>query len=142
MTFNNNVVIAFDFGHRRIGCAVGQNITSTASPLGTIKNSEKGPDWQKIKMWLDEWKPAKIIVGLPNHADGSKSDMSIDVDTNVNLIGRSFKYHRPRGIYTSIEAREILKNDRQMGVKKRIRKEMIDATAATLIAKRWLNKKS
>ena len=143
MTFNNNVVIAFDFGHRRIGCAVGQNITSTASPLGTIKNSEKGPDWQKIKMWLDEWKPAKIIVGLPNHADGSKSDMSIDVDKFISeLLIFNIPIETIDERYTSIEAKEILKNDRQMGVKKRIRKEMIDATAATLIAKRWLNKKS
>jgi len=143
MLSNNNVIIAFDFGLRRIGCAVGQNITNTATPLGTIKNSAAGPDWKKIEAWINEWNPAILVVGLPNHADGSKSQMTIDVEkfiSKLQIFNISIKTIDER--YTSIEAREILKNERQLGLRKRIQKEMIDATAATLIAKRWLNKKS
>ena len=143
MPSNNNVIIAFDFGHRRIGCAVGQNITNTATPLGTIKNSEAGPDWERIETWINEWRPAMLVVGLPNHADGSKSQITIDVEKFISEL-RIFKISIETidERYTSIEAKEILKNERQLGLRKRIQKEMIDATAATLIAKRWLNKKS
>ena len=58
------VVIAFDFGLKRIGCAVGQKLTGTASPIGTIKNNKKDVDWNKINLWLDEWQPQAIIVGV------------------------------------------------------------------------------
>ena len=90
MPSNNNVIIAFDFGHRRIGCAVGQNITNTATPLGTIKNSEAGPDWERIEKWINEWRPAMLVVGLPNHADGSKSQITVDVEKFISEL-RIFK---------------------------------------------------
>ena len=62
-------VIAFDFGLRRIGVAVGQTLTGSASALAVVPFANK-PDWQAITKILGEWKPAAIVVGLPLAEDG------------------------------------------------------------------------
>jgi putative Holliday junction resolvase len=58
-------VIGFDFGTSWIGTAVGQTLTAQASPLKAIKSFKNKPDWQTISDLIDEWKPQKLIVGLP-----------------------------------------------------------------------------
>jgi len=134
-------IMAFDFGQRRIGVAVGQQVTSSASPLGVIGNGENGPDWQQIASLVKEWRPDRLIVGMPTNTDGSPSDISDVVRDFMDDLGR---YELPvepvDERYTSIEAEEILKLQRADGLKGRIRKEMIDSGAAMLIAERWLKK--
>jgi len=68
-------VIAFDFGLRRIGVAVGQTLTGSASALAVVSFASR-LDWQAITKILDEWKPAAIVVGLPLAEDGGETDMS------------------------------------------------------------------
>lgn len=136
-------LLAFDFGHRRIGVAVGQQITASASPLGTASNGPSGPDWPQISRWIDEWQPDRLIVGLPLHADGTPSDLSADTLGFINELAR---FERPIESvderYSSLEAREILKRERSSGRRGRIDRETIDATAAMLIAERWLSRNS
>ena len=64
-------ILAFDYGRRRIGVAVGQAITSSASPVGTARNGDEGPDWARIERWIREWQPQALVVGMPYHADGT-----------------------------------------------------------------------
>ena len=136
-------LLAFDFGHRRIGVAVGQQITASARPLGTAANGPSGPDWPQISRWIDEWQPDRLIVGLPLHADGSASDLSEDALGFINELAR---FERPVESvderYSSLEARELLKRERASGRRGRIDKKTIDATAAMLIAERWLSQNS
>ena len=136
-------VLAFDFGHRRIGAAVGQQITESANPLGAATNGPSGPDWRQITHWIDEWNPDRLVVGLPLHADGTQSDLSRDA---LEFVAQLDRYDRPVVTvderYTSIEARELLKQERESGRRGRIRKEMIDAAAAVLIAERWFTQNS
>ena len=134
-----SVVIAFDFGLRRIGCAIGQNLTNTANPLGTISNSSSGIDWNKIEQWIEEWQPDKFIIGKTKKADGSKSDL----DDAINIFAKKLRKKNIPVEYadearSSIEAREILKIKRRIGTNKQIKKEMIDAISASIIAERWL----
>lgn len=68
-------IIAFDFGLKRIGVAVGQTLTGSASALAVVPFANK-PDWQAITKILGEWKPAAIVVGLPLAGDGGETDMS------------------------------------------------------------------
>ena len=68
-------ILAFDFGLRRIGVAVGQDVTGSASPLGTVNNRDDGVDHAAIAALIKEWGPSGIVVGMPSHADGSPSDM-------------------------------------------------------------------
>ena len=68
-------ILSFDFGFRRIGVAVGQTLTSTASPLETVSHGQK-PDWAAIDRLVKEWRPALLLVGLPLGAEGEETDMS------------------------------------------------------------------
>lgn len=140
---STETLLAFDFGHRRIGVAVGQQITASASPLGTARNGPSGPDWPQISRWIDEWQPDRLIVGLPLHADGTPSALSADTLSFINELAC---FERPIEAvderYSSLEAREILKCERASGRRGRVSKKTIDATAAMLIAERWLSKNS
>src|SRR5690606_25762510 len=70
-TTRPETVLAFDFGGSRIGVAVGQSVTGSAGPLGVVANGPRGPDWERIDALVREWRPSRLIVGLPLHADGS-----------------------------------------------------------------------
>ena len=132
-------ILAFDFGLRRIGVAVGQTVTGSASPLGVVANGADGPDFEAIGALLDEWRPSRLIVGLPLHADGSPGDLEPQVEAFVAALGR---YRLPVTTvderYTSREAESVLKNARAQGTRGRITREMIDSAAAVFIAERFL----
>lgn len=132
-------ILAFDFGHRRIGVAVGQTVTGSASPLGVVRNGEAGPDQARIAALIKEWRPTRLVVGMPAHADGSPSEMQQHVRGFVDSLG---VYALPTDTiderYTSIEAEAALKQARAAGTSGRISKEMIDSAAAVFIAERYL----
>ena len=65
-------VIAFDFGEKRIGSAVGQTLTGTAAPLATIRVRGTKPDWDAIDRLIADWKPDALVVGLPLNMDGTE----------------------------------------------------------------------
>ena len=134
-------ILAFDFGARRIGVAVGQQVTDSANPLGVIRNAEKGPDWDHIQWLIREWSPARLVVGMPLHADGSASAVTKLVDSFIQDLARfGLPIDPVDERYTSVEAEQLLHSERAEGLRGRIRKEMIDSTAALLIAERWLKK--
>ena len=64
-------LIAFDFGEKRIGTAIGQTVTRTATPLETIPVRGTRPDWSAIARLIDTWKPDALVVGLPLNMDGT-----------------------------------------------------------------------
>jgi putative Holliday junction resolvase len=132
-------ILAFDFGLRRIGVAVGQSVTSSASPLGVVSNSENGPDFDAISKIIEEWRPSRIIVGLPMRADGQPGEMQAHVEEFVRDLWRyQLKVDTVDERYTSLEAEEALKNARASGTRGRISKEAIDSAAAVIIAERFL----
>ena len=132
-------ILAFDFGLRRIGVAVGQDVTASASPLGSIANGANGVDHGRIKALIAEWHPTKLVVGMPSHADGSPGTMTAAVEAFVRELGR---YGLPvRTVderYSSVEAERVLKEARRQGSRGRISKQDIDAAAAVFIAERYL----
>ena len=132
-------ILAFDFGLRRIGVAVGQDVTSSASPLGVVMNRDDGPDHRRLAELIGEWRPTQLVVGMPAHADGTPSDMQDPVDV---FIGELARYDLPIDTiderYTSIEAERVLKAARAAGTRGRISKDMIDSAAAVFIAERYL----
>jgi putative Holliday junction resolvase len=69
-------VLGFDFGLRRIGVAIGQTLTRTASPLAPLAAREGIPDWQAVAGLLGEWQPTVVVVGEPYNMDGGVSDMT------------------------------------------------------------------
>jgi len=132
-------ILAFDFGLRRIGVAVGQTITGSASPVGVVANAVSGPDWQRIGQLIEEWGAARLIVGMPLHVDGSRSESSAMVEAFIAELQRfSLPVETIDERYSSAEAQQALVAARKLGTRGRIRKETVDAAAAIVIAERWL----
>ena len=133
-------ILAFDFGLRRIGVAVGQDITASASPLGVVANREGGVDHERIKALIEEWRPTILVVGMPVHADGSASETGQPVRAFIAELERyGLPVHTVDERYTSIEAERVLKQARAQGTRGRLSKEMIDSAAAVFIAERYLS---
>ena len=136
---DDRTILAFDFGLRRIGVAVGQGVTGTASPLGIVANRESGVDHDAIAALIQEWRPTGLVVGMPAHADGSPTDLEQPI---VDFIAELGRYGLPIDTiderHTSIEAERVLKNARAAGTRGRISKASIDAAAAVFIAERYL----
>ena len=134
-------IVAFDFGLRRIGVAVGQNVTASANPLAAVRNTDSGPDWQAISNVVNEWHPSRLIVGMPLHEDGSPSQMGVPIKAFITELARfELPVEQVDERHSSIEANEVLKSERAMGLRGRINKEAIDSVAAALIAERWLKR--
>lgn len=132
-------ILAFDFGQRRIGVAVGQGITGSASAVGTIANGERGPDWAALEALLADWRPDRLVVGLPLRVDGSESRLTRTVRDFCAALGRfGLPVETVDERYSSLEAEQRLKSARRDGRRGRVTREAVDATAAALIAERWL----
>ena len=132
-------IVALDYGSRRIGVAVGQQVTGSANPVATIGNGDSGPDWHALGRILDEWRPSTLVVGMPFDTDGNPTETSAAVDAFVSALARfDVPVETVDERYSSLEAEEMLRSERALGIRGRISKEMIDAAAATLIAERWL----
>ena len=67
------VVLAFDFGARRIGVAIGNTLTAQARPLEVV---DVRAAWPRIGALLAEWEPARLVVGIPRHPDGAAHEMT------------------------------------------------------------------
>jgi len=133
-------ILAFDFGLRRIGVAVGQDITGSASPLGVVANREAGVDHEAVAALIKEWRPTELVVGMPTHADGSPSDMQEPVEAFIEELQHyELAVNTVDERYTSVEAEQVLKEARAAGTRGRISKEMIDSAAAVFIAERYLS---
>lgn len=133
------LVLAFDFGQRRIGVAVGQDVTGSASPLGIIANRGGDIDFAAIDRLVAEWRPVRLIVGMPLNTDDSAGPLGAAVRAFVAALER---YRLPIVTtderYSSIEAERLLQKARADGRRGRIDKAAIDAAAAVLIAERYL----
>jgi len=133
-------ILAFDFGLRRIGVAIGQDVTGSASPLGTVGNRDEGVDHAAIAALIREWEPTGLVVGMPSHADGSPSQMQEPIEAFILELQRyGLSVDTVDERYTSIEAEQVLRQARAAGTRGRISKEMIDSAAAVLIAERYLS---
>ena len=132
-------LLAFDFGHRRIGVAVGQTLTGSANALAVVAVANK-PDWQALTRIIEEWKPVVLVVGLPLAADGGETDMSKDSRRfGRQLEGRFgiqvvFEDER----LTSFGAEERFAEARSRGTLRRKDAALKDAMAAQIILENWL----
>src|SRR4029450_7437759 len=69
------LILAFDFGQRRIGVAVGNTGTRTATAVGALP-ARGAPDWDAVARCVSEWTPARLLVGLPYNMDGSETALT------------------------------------------------------------------
>lgn len=136
-------LIAFDYGSRRIGVAVGQRITDSASPLGTLANRDQGPDWTSIEQWIHDWQPGQLVVGMPYNVDGSRSTLADAVESFIEALGRfGLPVHSVDERYSSLEAEQQLRAARARGSRGTLSKAAVDSAAAVLIAERWMQQQA
>lgn len=75
-TTQSQTVLAFDYGLRHIGTAVGQRLIGSSNPAGILRARDGVPDWPSVEKLLKEWQPDLLLVGLPLNMDGTDSPMS------------------------------------------------------------------
>ncbi|WP_255532885.1 Holliday junction resolvase RuvX [Polynucleobacter sp. CS-Odin-A6] len=68
--------MAFDFGTKRIGIAVGNTLTQLGQPIKTITETSGDACFKLIEGLLKEWQPNRLVVGMPCHPDGAEHEMS------------------------------------------------------------------
>lgn len=68
--------LAFDYGEKRIGVAVGNTITQTAEPLKIIQTTNQDERFKAIEQLITEWQPQLLVVGLPRYPDGAEHAMT------------------------------------------------------------------
>jgi len=125
-------VIGFDFGKKYIGVAVGQEMTGSASPLGSIKANDGIPNWDSLSRYLKEWQPDFIVVGLPLNMDGSEQQLTLDAKKFGNRVAGRFgvKVEFQDERLTTADAKEQLFS---RGGYKNLKKDNIDSESARLI---------
>ena len=69
-------ILAFDFGEKRIGVAVGNTITKTAEALKIIQEKNQDEKFKAIEALIQAWQPQLLVVGLPTHPDGAEHEMT------------------------------------------------------------------
>lgn len=72
-----DIVLGFDFGIKRIGIAMGNTLTGQAQPLRVIAAIDNATRFRIIGELIDEWRPARLVVGEPRHPDGAEHDMTL-----------------------------------------------------------------
>ena len=125
-------ILAFDFGEKKIGVAVGQTSTNTSSPLQVIFNNHGKVNWDDINVLLNEWNPELILIGKPLNMDGTDSEIMKKVDKFFQKLKSTYEaeYQYVDERLTTFEAREILKENE---------KDFVDANAAKILIDQWLN---
>lgn len=131
-------ILGFDFGMKRIGIAVGQLITATASPLTIIAAHQGVPDWNALDKIIKEWQPNALVVGIPLNMDGTTQPISKSALHFAQQLEQH--YHLP--IYTADErltTREAREQIFSSGGYRALHKKRVDSTAAQIILQAWLS---
>ncbi|MDA9916413.1 Holliday junction resolvase RuvX [Gammaproteobacteria bacterium] len=126
-------ILAFDYGTKHIGIAVGQTITKTSSPLMILNVKQEGSDiWQTICALVEEWKPDRLLIGQPLNMDGTPSDMMKQVNKFYVRLQKEtqIECELVDERLTSFEAKQLTESD-----SKSVR---IDDLAAKIFLDNWM----
>jgi putative holliday junction resolvase len=126
-------ILAFDYGTKHIGVAVGQTITRTSSPLTILNVQQEGPDiWRTIVQLVEEWKPDRLLVGQPLNMDGTPSEMMKKVNKFYIKLQAETKIacELVDERLTSFEAKQLLEPDSKF--------TRIDDLAAKIFLDNWM----
>lgn len=136
----HGICIAFDYGTKRIGSAIGDTRLRSARPLSTIKNQHGSVDWQAISALVDEWHPTDLIVGWPLDEGGEEQAITAHVGGFIKRLTSRYQLpvHKMDERFSSIAAAEAIRAMRQSGQRKRKSTHAdVDKIAAALILESW-----
>lgn len=127
-------VLGFDYGLKKIGVAVGQTLTASATPLKIIPTVKRGqPDWNVVAELIRDWQPNALIVGIPYNMDGSEHDLTKAARKFERELVARFKLpvHGVDERLTTVEAQES---------RGKASRDEVDHHAAAVIVTDWLRR--
>ena len=136
----SRTLLGFDYGRKRIGVAVGQEITSTARGLTTLTTTQAGPDWDAIDKLVKEWQPELIVVGMPSNMDDRPHKLHDEITNFGNQLAQ--RYNLP--VEWIDEKLSSMEAEQQLSASKKTKKRkqdkaQIDKLAAQVILQSYLN---
>ncbi len=131
-------VLAFDFGEKRIGVAMGETMLKLAHPLQTIESEKNDEKFAAIEKLLAEWHPSLLIVGLPTFLDGSSHELThLAKKFAQRLEGR---FRLPVAMVDErLSSAEAAQRLAETGIRGRAQKEFLDACAAQTILQSYFD---
>lgn len=135
---DEGTVLAFDFGTKKIGVAVGNTVVCVAHPLATIAGGASAARFAAIEALVAEWQPVTLVVGRPVHADGAEHEMTAIAERFARQLEGRFgvPVARVDERYTTRIAAAVLG---AAGVRGGARKAAQDEVAAQLILQSWFD---
>lgn len=133
-----DTLLAFDFGVKRIGVAIGNTLLHHARPLTTIDIEKTDARFASIAALLAEWQPAALVVGLPGNDDGTPHELTALCRRFANRLKGRFKLTTilVDERYTSLAASSALN---EQGIRGRAQKPLIDQYAAQQILQAYFD---
>ncbi len=131
-------ILAFDFGEKRIGIAVGETMLKVAHPLTTIEAEENDIKFSQIASLIQEWRPNLLIVGLPAYLDGEAHSLTqLSKKFAQRLEGR---FNLPvKMVDERLSSAEASQSLRDIGINGIKQKAMLDAVAAQIILQSYFD---
>ena len=139
------VVLAFDFGQKRIGIAAGDTLTCAAAPRCTVAMTASGPDWTAIDREIKSMAPDLLVVGAPYNDDGTPGRIAPAVDAFASQLQQRYglAVERVDERYSSTEAASLLREQRASGQRRRaVQKGDLDSAAAAVFLASWLERRN
>lgn len=137
-----SVIVALDYGVKKMGVAVGNSLIGTSQPLQIMPMQNGQPDWEILLKLLDTWQASTILVGLPLHIDGSESHLSKRATKFAKRLNHKLKErHTPKAVYMVDE--RLSSHAATLAVKANSAsvnaKQPVDDMAAYILIESWLN---
>ncbi|NLG76021.1 MAG: Holliday junction resolvase RuvX [Xanthomonadaceae bacterium] len=135
------IILAFDYGTRRIGVASGDTLTRTARALTTLRCAPDVP-WRDIDRLVADYRPAQLVVGVPYNMDGTATLLTKASRRFAHEVKK--RYALPVALVderlSSREATDQLRDARSKGLKRRrTTREDVDMVAARIVLERWFD---
>jgi putative Holliday junction resolvase len=127
-------LLAFDYGEKRIGVAIGNSLTRQARALIVVPNHNREYRFEAVGKLIGEWRPDALVVGLPSHPDGTPHEMTRLAKRFGNQLNGRFNLpvNWVDERYTSVEAEADIRRGNA-------RADMLDAEAARIILQQYLD---
>ena len=133
LNINNLItVLAFDYGTKRIGVAVGNSLTKSSEALNQINNSSEEFRFKSVEQLILQWNPSVVVVGLPLHPDGAEHAMTQKAQRFGQQIGG--RYSKPVYFVDERYSSVVLEGDVQY-------QESLDSHAAALILEQFFRER-
>lgn len=130
------ILIAFDFGMKRTGVAIGQTITQQARPLDTLTALQGQPNWQAIQKLIQKWLPDALVVGIPLNMDGTDQFITQHARQFAEQLRERFSlpvYEMDERLTTKAAREQLFKE----GGYQALQSGQVDRVAAQLILENW-----